>query len=74
MRGNLTAEKVSYSRQRERPVERKRALQGLCFDLENVEKFTGRLSGGKVPGDGVLKKSSQNSSGGPGCLQRPVQE
>ena len=50
MRGNLTAEKVSYSRQRERPVERKRAQQGLCFDLENMEKFTGRLSGGKYQG------------------------
>lgn len=45
----MTAEKVNYSRQRERPVERNRALQGLCFDLENVE-FTWRLSGGKCQG------------------------
>lgn len=49
-RGNLTAEKVNYSRQRERPVERNRTLQGLCFDLENVEKFTWRLSRGKCQG------------------------
>ena len=28
----------------------------------------------EVPGDGALKESSQNSSGGPGCLQWPVQE
>lgn len=50
MRGNLTVEKVSYSRQRERPVGRNWATQGLCFDLGNVEKFTWRLSGGKCWG------------------------
>ena len=59
MRGNLTAEKVSYSRQRERPVERKRALQGLCFDLENMEKFTGRLSGGKYQMPGVTEAEAE---------------
>lgn len=47
MRGNLTAEKVSYSRQREKPVERNGAMQGLCFDLEN---FMWKLSGGKCQG------------------------
>ena len=56
MRGNLTVEKVSYSRQRERPVGRNWATQGLCFDLGKRGEVHVEALRREVPGDGAIKE------------------
>lgn len=48
----MTVEKVRYSRQRERPVGRSQAVQGLCFVVGTVDFCfqADWLSEGKCPG------------------------
>jgi len=50
MRGNLTVEKVSYSKQKDGPVGRNWAMQDLCFDLGTRRSAGGVCQEGRARG------------------------